>query len=235
MEMKSHTPIRSKQLYLLFGFRAAGKTTLLMQGLRQGFCPFGDEHLEAFRALGLPEDPFTTPSYAQTKQSGSWFDMSHIHDLAKDRHLPEAVWIHIDLLSLLFCSGTVIDDPTIYTPMLPRTLETAYSEQQISHCLIRYFSHPFFKRFDEMLVNILFCPWETCKTQWTQRQAQTGAKFDLFEQYIFEEGVVGESVHKAAYDGLATAMAYIKPTRLLQSQMLDNTLVIKTLLEETQA
>lgn len=232
MGMTTRTQQRSKRLYLLFGFRAAGKTTLLTRGLQQGFCPFGDEHLEAFRALALPEDTFSTPSYAQAKQSGSWFDMSHIHELAKEKTLPQAVWIHVDLLSLLYCSGTVIDDPSIFTPMLPRTLETAYSEQQISHSLIRYFSHPFFKRFDETLVNILFAPWEVCKAQWRMRQDQTESEFDLFEQYIFEEGVVGESIHKAAYDGLATAMMYLKPHRLFQSQLLDNTLVLKTLFEK---
>lgn len=231
-EMSISSQQRVRRLYLLFGFRAAGKTTLLTRGLQQGFCPFGDEHLEAFSTLVLPENPSSTPGYEQAKRSGSWFDMSHIHELAKDKILPQALWIHVDLLSLLYCSGTVIDDPSIRTPMLPHTLETAYSEQQISHSLIRYFTHPFFKRFDEMLVNVLYAPWEVCKAQWRIRQDQTKPSFDLFEQYVFEEGAVGESIHKAAYDGLATAMMYLKPTRLFQSQMVGDTLALKTLLEE---
>lgn len=231
---------RRKQLFLLIGFRAVGKTTLLTQGIKQGFCPFGDEYLRAFQSLALPDDLLTTKSYSETNRMGSWFDLCHVSDLARETTLPDATWIHIDLLSLLFSNGTVIDDPQVNVPMLPSTLETAYSEQQISHCLIRYFCHPFFKRFDELLVNILFAPWEVCKSQWQTRRVQTRQSTtaghpDLFELYVFEEGVVGESVHKAAYDGLATAMTYLKPTRLLQSQMLNNTLAIKTLQEATQA
>jgi len=52
---------------------------------------------------------------------------------------------------------------------------------------------------------------------------------ELFERYIFEEGTVGEAVHRAAYDGFMTAMLYLKPHRLIQSQIIDNKLVLKNL------
>lgn len=160
-----------KVLFLLAGYSGVGKTTLLLHALKQGVPLFGAEDDALFRTIlppaRLPEHE--TPLQDILKQ-GSWFAETHLPALSHLETLPDVVLLHLDLNQMVTTVPDLARRPAALVERLPRTMRGLADEEENLHFFINVLSDPFFSRFDRVVVNTLYAPWEAISSQWNSRR-----------------------------------------------------------------
>jgi hypothetical protein len=163
--------VAQKVLFLLAGYSGVGKTTLLLHALKQQVPLFGTDDDALFRTiqppLRLPEHE--TPIEDILKQ-GTWFAETHLPALARLESLPDLVLMHLDLNQMVTTVPDLARSPPTLLDRLPRTMRGLADEEENLQFFVNVLSDPFFKRFDRIVVNTLYAPWEVISRQWNTRR-----------------------------------------------------------------
>lgn len=160
-----------KVLFLLAGYSGAGKTTLLLEALKHRVPLFGMEYDSLFRAIKLPASfPEHETPIAQILDQGTWFAETHLPELARLKTLPDVVLLHLDLNQMVTAVPALAERPAALLNRLPRTLRSLADEEENLRFLENVLSDPFFGRFDRVVVNTLYAPWDVISRQWHDRR-----------------------------------------------------------------
>lgn len=204
-------------LFVLAGCRAAGKTTLLAHALRNRIPIFGKQCDAYFQATNIPS---AFPEWAfrpqQILDRGFWFSEGDISFLARVDELPQHVVIHIDLLSLV-CRA----------PRLLKSLAVKSDNLEVFNAEL---ANPFFRRFDHVVVNTLYAPWEVAATQWHARNRRSGAMHaDPMVKILFDFKQPRRDIHEAIYESWVSATTALRPELSVMSQIKNGRLLMKVL------
>lgn len=214
-----------KVLFLLAGYRAAGKTTFNVNALRQNLCIFGEKHNNLFQTTKIPPRfPERDLGFQETLTHGSWFTSRHFAELTRLTELPDHVVLHVDLITLAITKRFFPDQADRRTITLNDLADEAYNAALFS----RFFANPFFARFDQVVVNTLFTSWEQNTRQWQKRRAQQNG-VDAKRQIFFDLNSPRQDIHNALYNGWLESVKTLKPELALLSVATGSHIDIKRL------
>lgn len=190
--------IQSKNLLILAGYSASGKSTLLTRSLQTGFPLFGNEVNEAFQKTRIPPRfPEQSLTFEETLSSGTWFSGFHLRRLQLQEQLPNTVVVHVDITELLWNSQRIPYLSESSALLFPRSLKSLASLQDNEKILNDYFSAFLFKRFDRIIINTIIAPWELVVAQYAIRKV---GKFETsrLRDSLFINGGLGARLMKVA-------------------------------------
>ena len=203
-----------KILFVLAGYRAAGKTTFNVNALRQNLNIFGEQYNSVFQTTKIPPHfPERDLGFRETLAHGSWFTSRHFAELTRLTELPDHVVLHVDLITLAITNRFF---PGQATPRNVTLHDLADEANNLARC-VQFFTNPFFARFDRVVVNTLVTSWEQNTRQWQKRRdLQRG--IDARRQAFFDPDAPRPDVHRALYNGWFESLKTLKPTLALMSQ-----------------
>ena len=160
-----------KVLFLLAGYSGVGKTTLLLEALNRQVPLFGAEYDAVFRGIKPPASlPEHETPIEQILEQGTWFAETHLPQLARLETLPEVVLLHLDLNQMVTTVPALAQRPAALLARLPRTMRSLADEEENLRFLDNVLNDPFFSRFDRVVVNTLYAPWDAISKQWNARR-----------------------------------------------------------------
>lgn len=206
-------------LFMLAGYPAVGKSTVLTSALRNRLALFGPKHDALFQSTRIPPRfPEWTLTAEELLAHGSWFSERDVPYLATQRQLPSHLVLHIDLASLASPDPKSPRCPPEVSALLPRTGRSLVDVAE-HEAIYRYaLSDPFYARFDHVVVNTLYAPWETIAKQWQDRQVHLQTKVPGREP-LFNFARPRPDIHKAMYTGWLRAIRVLNPELALYSEM----------------
>ncbi len=163
--------MRGKNLLLLAGYSASGKTTLLKRSIQIGIPLFGSEVNEDFQKTRIPPRfPEKSLTFGETLTSGTWFSGFHLQALQLEENPPSTVVVHVDITELLWNPQRIPYLSASVSALFPRRLDSLLNQKDNEKILDDYFSADLFKRFDRLVVNTIVVPWELLVSQYEKRK-----------------------------------------------------------------
>jgi len=222
----------SSTLFILAGFRGVGKSTVCATALQKKTALFGEKWDGLFQQIQIPSHyPEWEIPFEQLLAEKTWFGDSNLNPLASHHELINPLLFQIDILSLL-SNRHCYPNLTLPSPLSDKTEQAfdALANPQINeYAFEQYLSHTFFKRYDNIIVNTLYAPWQITANQYEKRK---GLAFQphLFPDFYFHLRQNGESIYESIYQSwLIAAQRILKPTEMLISKVTDQQLLIKRL------
>nr|SPS05433.1 protein of unknown function [Candidatus Nitrotoga fabula] len=217
-----------KILFLLAGYSGAGKSTLLLNALNKNLPVFGEEYNEIFQTTTIPAKfPDWMLSAQERLNQGSWFNEDHVSFLANVDPLPNHIVLHFDLIQILHERYFIQSCSDELAALLPRTFNSfansAHNEMFFRHIV----SNPFFGKFDRIIVNTLYTPWETNARQWKKRQSTMIIKERGLRPLLFDFQQPRTDIHQSIYGSWLNSIEKLDPYLSLVSESKDKRLFIK--------
>lgn len=233
----------STYLFILAGYPGAGKSTLLKNAVENGLPVFGMEHNEIFQRVRAPQAfPEDGVQLSERLEKELWVHEVDIPELQEMKKLPSSLVLHLDMFhffllfrSVPFAEG-LADDLVPYLSVTAKTLANSpVSERLYGHLL----SSEFFDRFDHVLVNTLYAPWERTAMQWQEREklltrVRSLDSMAFLERTFFRDEAQGRAIHNSLYRAWLRSLWTLRPELSLITETVGNRVDIKRHLRETQ-
>lgn len=200
-------------VFVLAGYRGAGKTTVLGAALKSRQPLFGPTFDAEFQTVRVPsrfrESELT---YAQCKAEGCWLTLNHLPLLFADDDPPRAAVIHLDLAGLLTIF-TLEGDPTakVFAPD-SELLRRPVSDVRIRGLMAEaadMLGGNLAKRFDTVLVNTLHAPWTVIMDRVGDRAYAPGT----LSHFLFNRDDPRDDVHAAVHRAWAAEVHRLRPAQ----------------------
>lgn len=201
-----------KILFILAGYSGVGKSTLLVNALRNNLPIFGSEYNGIFQSTKTsPRFPEWTLSSQEILNHGSWFRENDISFLAKDSPLPHHIVLHVDLIELLHNQYSLQNCPDELISLLPRTFNS-FANDAHNELFFRYIlSNDFYKKFDHIIVNTLIASWETNTKQWQTRQSTQLVREKGLRPLLFNFRHPRPDIHQSILKSWLNSIKILKP------------------------
>lgn len=217
-----------KILFLLAGYSGAGKSTLLLNALYKNLPVFGEEYNEIFQTTSIPAKfPDWMLSAQERLNQGSWFNEDHVPFLANTDPLPNHIVLHFDLIQILHERYFLQSCPDELIALLPRTFNSFANSDHNEMFFRHIVSNPFFGKFDRIIVNTLYTPWETNARQWKKRQSAMIIKERGLRPLLFDFQQPQPDIHQSIYGSWLNSLEKLNPYLSLISESKNKRLYIK--------
>ena len=186
-----------KVLFLLAGYSGVGKSTLLARAIQGNLPIFGQEFHPTFMRTRAPtRDQERALNLAQTLEQGFWLTHRRLPALARLQEPPPHLVMHIDLVSF------ISDPPPLVWAQgngtTPRDLALLADTQANEAAVRQGMANEFFAKFDLVLVNTLYAPWEVTAQRWRKRLSP-GAAQATRRYVLFDPDAPRPDIHKAVH------------------------------------
>ena len=230
-------------LFVIAGPCGSGKSTLLRAGLEEDLPLYGSDLVECFQS-SCKEDSFR--GFHEHELAGRkipYFQARHAMPLGREDVLPRVVLLHVDLYQLLreidqsylsrlpkkcglrseASSGECIEKQGVSPGTIKRSQESLMVPANNDQLLSSYFQDPFFKRFERIFVNTVYCDYSVNAVQLSGRESSRGknSRASLKRRFKFfrasEE--VSRSIHKELYASWERNLALLEPASVFETQV----------------
>jgi hypothetical protein len=204
-----------RTLLILAGYTAVGKTTIAVDALRSKRPLFGKEYDELLQRFRMPSRfPEMALGIDEKLAGGTWLSYEDIELLEGIRDLPDAFFIHVDLISA----------------RLPRGTDISFAEELIDgrandEAFRAALSAPFFSSFGEVVVNTLYAPWATIAGRWTRREGTRPHPKGRHHLFSFEHP--GVEIHRSIYESWFRCLDVLRPRLSLLTEVGDDRIVVR--------
>ncbi len=189
---------QSKNLLILAGYSASGKTTLLKRSLETGIPLFGADVDQSFQQTRVPPRfPEQSITFEDTLISGTWFSGFHLRALQRQENLPSTIVVHIDITELLWNQQRIPYLSSESSALFPRNLSSLLRLEDNEKILRDYFSAPIFDRFERLVVNTIIVPWDVLLSQYAIRK-ESNLETSKFRDKFFVQNGPGKRLMSVA-------------------------------------
>ena len=223
--------MKGEVLFILAGYSGVGKSTLLANALKNRIPIFGRKWDYLFQATNIPlRFPEQTMTFQEILQHGSWFAGTHVKALHRLEAVPPHVLLHIDLIAL---AHTVVDPvltPAEIVALYPRSPESLARNSDNILVMKYWLRQTLMKlsgRFDHVVVNTLYAPYENIVLQ-RQRRPGGQVKTGSIRSSLLDPNHPRPEIHRSIYGSWLRSIGILKPDLSLISQVKDGRLVIRT-------
>ncbi len=179
-------------MLIVAGYQGVGKSTLLMNALKNKIPLFGTIHSETFYQFQFPPSD-QTPDVDTIVQQRYWFSNRHLPILYSLTPSLDHLLIHIDLLKLMLSVeplSTEMPLPVIF----PRSIKSLTDESDNKSVMQNIFRPSFLGEWDKIAINTYILPYEINCQRWQQRKT-SNHRFSVF----FDKTQRGETVHRVIH------------------------------------
>lgn len=154
------------------GARGSGKSTLTRRCRERGVSLFGEEYLTQLLQF---ESEYKKSIFDPTPlmQQKTWIRLKYAHLISEMRQLPDVLFLHIDLMSLFMM------ETRRYTELKHLATYQKYIDE--ADWFLR-----FIYRYERILVNTLYVPWEVAAYRHHQRVSVTKARVHPNVQRMYD-------------------------------------------------
>lgn len=216
-----------KTLFILAGYTAVGKTTLTVHALRKKIPLFGKEYDHLFQSFKIPSTiPETRLSTEEKLIEGCWLNWDDTHNLRQMANLPEHMLLHLDLVSFVTPAKHVISTEALGT-LLPRSSSSLANNSHNEMFAKDAIRRGFFSKFDRIIINTLYAPWEVIKKHWDDRRKSRGNRKDKRNRgVLFDQEDPGKKIHQSIYSTWLLSTSVLKPEFSLLSEVKDGKVML---------
>ena len=229
-------------LMILAGPSGSGKSSILQAAYKEKIPLFGVDHQACFRQSCKDKSFREYYNYRDALRKRSFFQTHHVKSLTLEHALPRFVLLHVDLYAALL--GI---DPSSY----PRSLKAreacrafwakrngnksrlaskrgrrSFISLQIpsenDQIMRLYLQYPFFKRFQRIVVNTVFCEFSENAQQLTGRKAKRSAKALTLQsryKYFQAPDAMAQSIHQELYASWERNLSILNPASISKTQV----------------
>ena len=218
----------TRTLFILAGYSSVGKTTLSRLALQKKIPLFGPLDDELFQSTALPPKlPESLLSTEEKLQHGCWHSLADLPVLRSLAELPPHIFLHIDLVSFAMPGRHLASLPPKLVSLLPRSMDKLADDQENELVFTLSLSLDFFSRFDRVVVNTLYAPWERIAKQWQGRRARRSGT-DLYgRKRLFDTERPRTDVHRAIYAAWLRSVGTLDPQVSLLTEVRGSRIVIR--------
>ena len=204
----------SRVLFILAGYPASGKSTVLEKALANNWPLFGTRFNHQFQRTRLP------PIYPEWRLSGDeilsngcWFGGRNIGFLNSLERLPDQVVLHLDLLHLatIWDHFPPLDEEAL--ARFPRQASGLSSEIENDSFFALALGHELYRKFEHIIINTLYVPWETNARQWRDRLSKNPGLGD-FKAPLFDPTRPMKGGHRELYSSWFGNLALLNPAEV---------------------
>ena len=142
-------------LFIVAGYPASGKSTLLREAAKKRLPIFGEENDHALCTPETARAMHENRSTEEKLQLGFWCTLTDIPYLNAQDRLPRILVFHLDLMLAYLCWR----EARLTFPSL----------QQAEYALIRFFEQPAIARYDRVTTTTLDVSFEELQAHWSYR------------------------------------------------------------------
>lgn len=202
-------------LFLIAGYTGAGKSTIVKISHDFDIKLFGEKYHQKFRETSITPPHDENDIYDEAIKRGANFQGKHIHRLAKEKFPPKNTLIQLDLKHLVHrlghSAGTKAAQKEISKHTKIPTPLGKKSDPMICDLMTSsYLKNPFFKRFNNIIVNTVFTTFEDNYRQYTSRKVKQGSTID-YEKAEKRRGE--EHAHAAMYEAWERNLYILRPKK----------------------
>ena len=233
----------SDSLFVIAGPCGSGKSTLLRAALEEDLPLYGPELVECFQA-SCKEDAFRGfREHELASRKIPYFQARHAMLLGREDVVPPVVLLHIDLYQLLreidpsylprlpkkcglrseASSGECIEKQGVSPGTIKRSQESLMVPAENDQLLSSYFQDPFFKRFERIFVNTVYCNYSANALQLSGRESRRGKDSRASSKRRFKffraPEEVSRFIHKELYASWERNLAILEPASVFKTQV----------------
>lgn len=225
-------------LFILAAMTGVGKSTLLTNALRYGVPLFGNTYNDLFQITNVPsrypDDGITVEERILQK---TWFSELQIDYFSKTDEIPTSMVLHLELFWINILLSRIYNNPEnkeysyikSLTERTPLNLINDKHNQAIYSCL---FSLPFFRKFDRIIINTLYAPFEVTRNQWNSRESKRNRlarskNMRFINSNIYNSDSAGDQVYNSIYRSWTNSVSNLAPSGHYFSQMKEGKLILE--------
>lgn len=177
-----------RYIFVVAGYPASGKSTLLAQGTMGRAPVFGEEHDRLFRSMCQPSGLDEEAPTAQKLEAGMWFTLADLNALERLDPPPSNIVFHLDLLLFLLAV------------IRPREL-SEINRRSVGGALRGLLDRKLFKAYDRIAACTLLPDFDLVRSNWQER-IDGGMRIEGPLLQLKHEMIVKVPDPRAIYEGI---------------------------------
>ncbi len=202
--------MQKRILFILAGYTCSGKSTLLRHALARRLPIFGKAFDPVFQSTASRDDPEYAVGLDRALATGTWVSEFQLGLLAKKQSLPEVLVLHLDLVSFVAFPTLPLEqdaEARRYFPRNDKGLADDAENETIYRCFL---AHPFFRRFDAVLINTLYESYDVIVPRWQKRRS-TSQLPSRGRELLFNPDKPRPDIHQSIYRSWLRSVAVLRP------------------------
>jgi hypothetical protein len=178
----------SRHIFVVAGYPASGKSTLLAQGAMGRAPVFGEEHDGLFRSVCKASGRDERATTAEKLEAGMWFTLADLNALERLDPLPPNLVFHLDLLLFLLAV------------IRPREL-SEINRRSVGGAFRGLLDRKLFRAFDRIVACTLLPDFDLLRGSWQER-IDDGMRIEGALLQLKHEMIVKVPDPRAIYEGI---------------------------------